>query len=114
MRSRLLSDPSPATRSYCETQLLHFDREDVVVQFGLKHAKAAREVLDHIGIKGEPMPVQPFAEDTCPSTDEIKVSPAAPENLGASKASTFHKQDRGQLIRRAAARTRCNSSRLGR
>jgi len=37
--------------------------------------------------------MQPFAMDTRPPADEIKVSPSASEHLRASKPSALHEED---------------------
>ena len=87
----------PADTVVLRDPLFDLDREHIVIKLRLKRAKGLAETSNHVAIKGEPMPMQPLTMNTCPSADEVEVSPSAPEHLGASKSSTFHQQNRWTL-----------------
>jgi len=52
---------------------------------------------NHVAVKREPMPMEPFAMDASPSADEVEVCPSTAKHLGTPKSGTFHEENRRPL-----------------
>jgi hypothetical protein len=94
---RLLRVLRPPCTVVLRDPLFDFNCKDVVIKLRLERAKGAAQLCNYVAIKGEPMPMQPFAMDASPAADEVDICPSTAQHLGTPKSGTFHQENRRPL-----------------